>query len=327
MTKCNNMIQHEPETNGLTTESFDGNHPIRDLVLVRDTGQVQPLDGVPRLSSVPLGWNGYLVEQYQMPPSEPREVIWMRDVVLLQQGSPVTVEFKQGRRFVPRQILPGRMSLRPARSCTAARCEQPADLVLVALDPGFLSVVCPEAVSTHGLELPLEYGVEDPFVEGVCLALRDEVARGGRSGQLYSESLATSLAMHLASRYTRRGSDVLRRKDQISPRKVRQAMEFIRDRLHQDISLKEIAAAVGLSPFHFARLFKRSTGLAPHQYLIRQRVERARQLLLRGELSQAAIAGEVGFCDASHLSMHFKRVCGCTPRAYVEQTRTIVACA
>jgi AraC family transcriptional regulator len=289
------------------------------MVMLRGTGRLEPLGDCPTLSSAELGWNGFLLEQYRMPPSEPREVIWIRDVVLLQQGQPVTVEFKDGPRFVPRQILPGRVSLRPSRACTAARCEQPAELIALALEPGFLSRVCYEAETVNGLDLTVQYGIEDRFVEGVCLALRDEVQRGGTSGHLYSESLAASLALHLASRYARTTPRTLHDRNHLPPRKIREAMDYIRDRLSTDISLKELAAAVGSSPFHFARLFKRSTGLSPHQYIVRQRVEQARKLLLAGNDSLASIAKQVGFYDQSHLTMHFKRVCGLTPKAYSEQ--------
>jgi AraC family transcriptional regulator len=289
------------------------------MIMIRGTGQLLPLGDSPTLSSADLGWNGFFLEEHHMPPSEPREVIWIRDVVLVQQGQPVTIEFKDGPHFVPRRILPGRVSLRPARACTAARCDQPAELLALALEPGFLSRVCYEAQTMDGLNLTVQHGIEDRFVEGVCLALRDEVQRGGTSGQLYSESLAGSLALHLASRYARNEPKGLCDKCHLPPRKVREAMEYIRDRLSQDVSLKELAAAVGFSPFHFARLFKRSTGLSPHQYIVRQRVEEARKLLLNGHDPLASIAKQVGFYDQSHLTMHFKRVCGLTPKAYVER--------
>jgi AraC family transcriptional regulator len=287
--------------------------------MVRGTGKAKPLGELPILSSAHLGWNGFLLEQHRMPPSEPCEVVWLQDVVLVQQGSPVTVEFKEGPDFVPRRILPGHVSLRPSRTCTAARCQQSAELLLMALEPGFLSRVCQEAESMDGLDLTLQFGIEDRFVEGVCLALRDEVRRGGTSGRLYSESLAAGLALHLATRYTRQGERFLSTKDRLPPRKVRMAIEYIQERLAQDLALKDIAAAVNSSPFHFARLFKRATGLSPHQYVIRQRVERARQLLLRDCAPLASIAEQVGFYDQSHLTLHFKRVCGLTPKAFAEQ--------
>jgi AraC family transcriptional regulator len=80
--------------------------------------------------------------------------------------------------------------------------------------------------------------------------------------------------------------------------------------------LAELAAIVRLSQYHFAHLFKQSTGISPHQYLIRWRIERAKQLLAMGNLSIAAIAQTVGFASQGHFTYHFKRLVGVTPRVF-----------
>jgi AraC family transcriptional regulator len=78
-----------------------------------------------------------------------------------------------------------------------------------------------------------------------------------------------------------------------------------------------MAAAAHLSVYHFARQFKRATGLPPHQYVIMRRVERAKQLLQGGtDLSLAEVAAGAGFSDQSQFSHHFKRLVGVTPRQY-----------
>jgi AraC family transcriptional regulator len=291
----------------------------QELVFDGSMGHVRPLGPDPHLTSADLGWCGFLLEQHRLPSFESRDVIWMRNVVLLQQGPPVTVEIKDGTRYVSRRIMPGQVFLRPWKVRTSARCRETTEFVLVSLEPSFMGAACGGQVDTETFELSIQNGIDDRFVEGVCLALRDEVQRGGGSGRLYSESLAVSLAVHLASRYARQGGVSSRDGDQLPSRAVRRAMEYINDYLNQDLSLTRIAEAVGLSAFHFSRLFKRATGLSPHQYVVRQRVERARQLLMRSGLSLAEIALEVGFCDQSHLTLHFKRVCGTTPKVYLNQ--------
>src|SRR6185436_19413981 len=98
------------------------------------------------------------------------------------------------------------------------------------------------------------------------------------------------------------------------------AVEYLQAHLGEDISLREIAAEAGLSPYHFARLFKESTSLTPHQYLIRCRVERGKGLLQVADNSIGDVALQVGFCDQSHFSAHFKRVYGVTPREFVRRS-------
>jgi AraC family transcriptional regulator len=91
-------------------------------------------------------------------------------------------------------------------------------------------------------------------------------------------------------------------------------VEYIEDHLDAGPTLEQMAAVARLSPYHFARQFKRTTGLPPHQYVILRRVERAKQLLQRGgDLSLAELAARAGFCDQSQFSHHFKRLVGVTP--------------
>ena len=79
-------------------------------------------------------------------------------------------------------------------------------------------------------------------------------------------------------------------------------------------TLEQMAAAARLSPYHFARQFKAATGLPPHQFVIRRRVERAKQLLQTGGgFSLAEVAARVGFSDQSQFTHHFKRLVGVTP--------------
>jgi len=91
-------------------------------------------------------------------------------------------------------------------------------------------------------------------------------------------------------------------------------LSYIEDNVGEDISLSEIAAVSGLSVSHFKRLFRESVGLPVHQYLIRRRLERAKELLAEGKLSISQIAIETGFAHQSHLARHMRRVFGISPR-------------
>jgi len=98
-------------------------------------------------------------------------------------------------------------------------------------------------------------------------------------------------------------------------RAVHQAKELLHARLADPPSLEELAAAVNLSPFHFARVFQRATGMAPHTWLMQQRIAHARTLLQQGCLP-LHVATQLGFADQSHLSRQFKKVYGVGPGAY-----------
>ena len=98
--------------------------------------------------------------------------------------------------------------------------------------------------------------------------------------------------------------------------RLRRVTEYIQHNLGKDLTLAELAAVVYMSPYHFARLFKRSTGVPPHRFVVRQRIARARAFLATEELSIAQISVMVGFRTPSHFATVFRRVLGITPGAY-----------
>ena len=98
--------------------------------------------------------------------------------------------------------------------------------------------------------------------------------------------------------------------------RLRRVTEYIQQNLGKDLRLAELAALVYMSPYHFARLFKCSTGVSPHRFVIRQRIARAGAFLATPELSIARISRMVGFRTPSHFTTVFRRVTGITPRGY-----------
>jgi AraC family transcriptional regulator len=104
---------------------------------------------------------------------------------------------------------------------------------------------------------------------------------------------------------------------------LRAVIEHIHENLDAELSLDQLAAVARMSPYRFARLFKDSTGLPPHQYVIARRVERAKELLRgRDGLPLADVAVEAGFSSQSHFTRHFKRFVGTTPRQFRSAART-----
>lgn len=110
--------------------------------------------------------------------------------------------------------------------------------------------------------------------------------------------------------------------ESIRPRAVRRAIEYIQANLAESVRLDDIAGAVGMSVFHFSRTFRHATGLAPHGYLTRARVDRVKELLLESGQSLAAIAEETGFSDQSHMSKAFRKLAGTTPKVFRDSRGT-----
>jgi AraC family transcriptional regulator len=143
--------------------------------------------------------------------------------------------------------------------------------------------------------------------------LLDEQNNGGAGGQLYIDSLLNVLTVHLLRTYTTQYREA-RSPQSLTQQQVARAIDYLHSHLDQDISLEVLAQTVNISPSHLRRLFKQATGMAPHQYLIHLRVNRAKKLLLTRSFSINEVAAEVGFADQSHLHRHFKRIFGVTPK-------------
>jgi len=110
--------------------------------------------------------------------------------------------------------------------------------------------------------------------------------------------------------------DGLRLKGGLAPHLRRQLVEYIETQLPEPLSLGELAGICALSEYHFARMFRESFGLPPHQYLLARRVNHARHLLRATQQTFGAIALECGFASASHFNNRFKQVVGATPGEY-----------
>ncbi|HEX8175487.1 MAG TPA: AraC family transcriptional regulator [Pyrinomonadaceae bacterium] len=99
-------------------------------------------------------------------------------------------------------------------------------------------------------------------------------------------------------------------------RRIRRAVEMMHAHMDRDLSVEELASAAYLSPFHFARLFKKLTGASPHAYLASLRVQQAQQLLAETDLSISELSARVGYSSPSHFSKAFRQATGLTPRAF-----------
>lgn len=109
----------------------------------------------------------------------------------------------------------------------------------------------------------------------------------------------------------------------LSKYELRKALQYIHQNLAEPISLEAIATHVGISHFYFCHLFKQAMGITPYQYLLQQRIERAKQLLLQDQQSISDIALATGFSDQSHFSKQFKRFIGTTPRRFIQQSQVV----
>jgi AraC family transcriptional regulator len=213
----------------------------------------------------------------------------------------------------------GSIHVVPAGSPQLVRWQGEWDAAIIYLDPSIVARVATESFELDATRtvVPPLYSLNAPELRSAISAVDAELRGGGDGEQLLVESLATILSVHLIRHIT--GSHRLPASaDGVLPRrKLQRVIEYIMENLEGSPTLEQMAAAVHLSHDHFARQFKASTGLTPHQYVIARRIERAQHLLRADdEVGLAEVALRVGFSDQSHFSFHFKRIVGVTPRQF-----------
>ena len=134
--------------------------------------------------------------------------------------------------------------------------------------------------------------------------------------RLYVESITTALMVHLLRNYSVVKPKIPDYIGGLAKYKRREAIAFMNENLERDLRLSEIAGLCAMSPYHFARMFKQSTGLTPHQYLVKQRLEKAKELLRYSEFAIADIGEQVGYKNPSHFARVFRKHIKLTPKTY-----------
>ena len=196
--------------------------------------------------------------------------------------------------------------------------EAEQDDVYLHLEPEFVRRVALGAdLNPDKIEIITTLDSRSPLIESMARMAFDELQRGddATATNLYADSLANLLAIQLLREYS---SDRLPPAKQyvngLTNKKLTLVLDLIESDLSEDLSLKVLAKAAGLSEYHFLRLFKQSTGLTPHQYVISQRIERAKELLQKTQMTITEIAYLLGFSTPAHFTHHFRRKTGITPR-------------
>ena len=162
------------------------------------------------------------------------------------------------------------------------------------------------------------YKNQDALIQQIGLTLLEEAHTESPSGRLYADSLIQTLTLHLLKNYTSANSVQETLHGGLSGYKLRRVKEFIDANLEEDLSLAEIAEVADLSQFHFARSFRKTTGQTPQQYLMEQRIERAKQLLSTDELPLVEVSLRTGFKNQSHFTTLFRKFTNLTPKLWRE---------
>lgn len=194
------------------------------------------------------------------------------------------------------------------------------EMLYVAISPSQLASIAGADSELSCLNVEPQYAITDPHVVALVLNMRDEIRAGCPCGKLYGQALSLALAARLHARYSNRpvAKPV---PGCLSPLQIQRVCDYIHANLNADMAVADLARVVNLSAHHFSMLFKQALGIAPHQYVLRERIDAAQRQLAAGQMTLSEVALSLGFSDQSHFSRAFRKVTGTTPTRYARKRR------
>jgi len=279
------------------------------------------LPHAPTVSSATLGWryldayrfDGLRCWEMMLPPVD-------RHFIAVHLLKPCEIRTHWGGSTRRGHSSPGNAMLMAAGQDSAWACPTAIDELLMFLDPAIIDEAAHE-ICGHKVGLIEGVGIVDPTITDIARQVLDELEQPGLGTRLFADVAARALALAIVRRHSTASGRNVSPRVEMTARQLRLATDFIETRIDEELTLENISAVADMSPFRFARAFRKATGQSPRQYVIARRIERAKQLLRSTDKDIAEIANHVGFATQSHFTTIFGRRCGTTPRRYRELCR------
>lgn len=223
--------------------------------------------------------------------------------------------WENGKQLPSVPVAAGSTSIFDLRSAVTARSLLPFHCINFTLPLRSLDEPSEDVFYRFDLGRGMRQGLRDPVIHALATALTPALRQPEAASRMFVDHVLFALRAHVAQRF---GAPVERhiQRGGLATWQARRAKAYIDARLADNVSLGDVARECALSVAQFARAFKRSTGLPPHQYLTQRRIERARKLLLNTEPPLADVAILCGFADQSHFTKVFRRHMGVSPGSF-----------
>jgi len=261
--------------------------------------------------------NGIIVERNLEQPHadiDSATVKAAKHLIVVHARHPASLEWSIDGRRKEAMFSEGDAIINPVGLFVAPHWDAKVELLLVAIDPIFINQIAEEMDRPGRVELIPHFQFRDGLLQQLVYSLNAEFEQDIPPDFVYIESLTHASIAHLIKKYSVAGLKQSNANQGLSPRKLALVMNYINDHLGETLSLEAIAKVAEISPSHFMTRFKQSTGLAPHQYVMAQRIEKAKVLLTQSRLPISDIAVQIGFADQSHLTRLLRRYTGMTPK-------------
>ena len=275
------------------------------------------VEAVPILTSATAPWSHFMKLEHYVSCYEIAEHSPDHYLVSLFLTPDVSIETSSAGEWQPSiRARAGDVTIHSRHIPVASRWHRPLEFLTLSLDPALVIRAADGLLDAADINLKFSQCIQDQQIRQVMLAVRAELSEGCPSGRLYGEGLATALAAHLLAMLCLPSALNRPHRGGLSPAQVRRVISYIDAHLGEELSLRRLSELAQLSPYHFVRAFRQSTGRSPHRYVLEQRIARAQVRLMEPELSLADVGYELGFASQAHFTTTFRKMVGTTPGAW-----------
>ena len=292
----------------------------RVSVMVGDRS-VPLLPGNPIIHSAnaPTPWTGLILEKHRVGAVEIPEHEHHTFCLHLQTSGPVEMDWHSHGRSDHLNTSAGNLIFLTPGTRDSLLWYGPSQRIVASIDPSILVKAATQLELNQLPDFDNLWSFQDDQLRLLLTEMEREVTSGSATGPLYGDLLGLSLSVVLIRKYGHAPATPALHKGGISKPRLKHVIDYIATNLSSEIRLEDLASIAGLSVFHFARAFRESTGVTPHQYVLQRRVDTVKTLLRSRDWNLEAIASAAGFADASHLTKAFRRNTGTTPTTWRRQ--------
>jgi AraC family transcriptional regulator len=216
-------------------------------------------------------------------------------------------------------VAPGQAVFCPRKEWHNIRWDEGISVLSIRIPDSALMEAARERLTDRSLEIVPTNVVTDDRLTHLLYALDGERSRGYSAGKLFVDSIETALSNILLTSFSTFTPRSIPGKSGMAPHVLRRVVEFMHANMDKQIGLKDLADCAGLSLSRFSFQFRASTNQSPHQYMLRLRIERSKQLLKDFRLSVLDVGLEVGFRNQQHFATVFRNSVGVPPSVYRTQ--------